>query len=194
MLKWVIVPFMKLYVKETKGFENIPEKGPAIIIANHSSYIDGVLLRYFTGRMPRGIQSKEWVEKSWLRKFIFLNLVKQIPTDVSVARALEALIRNEALMLFPEGERSPDGKMQKCTHTGLGVLASSSGAPVIPIGISGTFEWWPRQNFLPKLYSFKKITMKAGKPMTFKGKPDKKNLLAFQKKAMQTVARLAGKK
>jgi 1-acyl-sn-glycerol-3-phosphate acyltransferase len=196
ILKWVIVPFMKLYVKEAKGFENIPKEGPAILIANHSSYIDAILVRYFAewyaGRTPRGIQSKEWLAKGWFRRFVFLTLMKQIPTDGSVVRALEALIRGEALMLFPEGGRSKDGKMQKCTHTGLGVLASSTGAPVIPIGISGTFEWWPRQNMLPKLYSFKKIKMKIGKPITFTGKKSRKSELAFQDKAMKTVAKLAG--
>ncbi len=194
ILSWVLVPFLKLYVKETKGFENIPKQGPVIIIANHSSYIDAVLLRYFTERMPRGIQSREWLDKGVFRKFIFLTILKQIPTNGSISKALEALVHGEALQLFPEGGRSPDGKIQKCEHTGLGVMASSTGCPVVPVGIKGSFDWWPRQNFLPKLFSFKKIKIKAGKPMIYKGKHSKEGFLAFQKKAMQSVAKLAGTK
>jgi 1-acyl-sn-glycerol-3-phosphate acyltransferase len=198
LLKWVIVPFMKLYVRESKGFNNIPEIGPVILVSNHSSYIDAVLIRYFpdwlTGRVPRGIQSKEWIEESWLRRFIFLTILKQIPTDGSVERAIEALVKGEIVMLFPEGGRSADGKIQKCTHTGLGVIAEATGAPVIPIGIKGSFDWWPRQNFLPKLYKFRSIAIKAGKPMKFKGKKTDQNFLAFQKKVMQKVANLAGTK
>ena len=198
LLKWIIVPFMKLFVYESKGFNNIPKQGPVILAINHSSYIDAVLIRYFTdwltGRMPRGIQSKEWIGESWFRRFIFLTILKQIPTNGSVERAIEALVKGEMLMIFPEGGRSPDGKIQKCTHKGLGVLAEATGAQVIPIGIKGTYDWWPRQNSLPKLYKFRSITIKAGKPMKFKGKKSDKNFLAFQNKIMQKVANLAGTK
>jgi 1-acyl-sn-glycerol-3-phosphate acyltransferase len=194
ILEWLLVPVLKLYVKEAKGFENITS-GPGIIIANHSSYIDPVLVRYFVDwhcrKAPKGIQSREWVEKSWLRKFIFLTVLKQIPTNGSVEKALEALTRGETLMLFPEGARSQTGKIQKTTHTGLGVLASETHLPVIPIGIKGTFEWWPRQNFLPKLYKFKCIKLKAGKPLFYSGANDKKSYIAFQNKAMKEVAKLA---
>ncbi len=194
VIKWLFVPFMKLYVREAKGFEKMPE-GPAILVANHSSYIDGPLVMYFTQwhkpRTIRSIQAKYWVTKNWFRRFLFLGLFRQIPTNGSVEKALEALTRGDTLMLFPEGGRSPDGKIQKTIHTGLGVLASETHLPVIPIGIKGTFEWWPRQKFLPKLFSFKKITMKAGKPLFYSGANDKKGYLAFQSRAMKQVAKLA---
>ncbi len=195
LLKWLFVPLMKLYVREARGFENIPKEGPAILIANHLSNIDAVMIRYLTewhtGRAPVGIQAREWIEKSWLRKFVFITLLRQIMTNGSVQKAVEALVHGKTLMIFPEGARSPDGKMQKCTHKGLGVVAEQTGAQVIPIGISGTFEWWPRHKFIPHLLSFKKIRIKAGKPIKYSGKPTKKDYLAFQKKAMQQVAKLA---
>jgi 1-acyl-sn-glycerol-3-phosphate acyltransferase len=184
------MPFLKLYVKKAKGFENIPKQGPVIIIANHSSYIDGVLLRYLTGRMPRAIQSREWLGRGIFRKFIFLTVLKQIPTNGSISKALAALVHGEALQLFPEGGRSADGKIQKCEHTGLGVMASSTGCPVVPMGIKGSFEWWPRQKTFPRLFSFRSITMKAGKPMFYSGANDKKGYLAFQSRAMKQVAKL----
>jgi len=194
LLNWVLVPLLKLYVREAKGLENITS-GPAIIVANHASYIDPVLIRYFvswfTGRTPRGIVSREWVEKgTWLRKFIFLTILRQIPTNGSVEKALEALTAGESLLLFPEGGRSPDGKLQKTTHTGLGVIASATNLPVIPVGIKGSFEWWPRQKTLPRIFRFKCMTIKAGKPLFYSGRKDKKGWLAFQEKVMKQVARL----
>ncbi len=194
ILKWVMVPLLKLYVKDAKGFENIPP-GPAILVANHSSYIDGPLVFYFTQwhspRRIRSIQSREWLEKgTWFRKFLFLTILKQIPTNGSVEKALEALTAGNSLLLFPEGGRSPDGKIQKCTHTGLGVIASKTNLPVIPIRIKGTFEWWPRQNLLPKMYRFKCIKIKTGKPLFYSGTNNKKGWLAFQNKVMKQIARL----
>ncbi|MEM4246709.1 MAG: lysophospholipid acyltransferase family protein [Candidatus Woesearchaeota archaeon] len=194
LLKWFLVPLLKLYVKEAKGFENIPKQGPAILVANHASYIDPVIIRYFSQwhakRTPIGIQSKEWLAKSKLRQFIYITLLKQIPTNGSIEKAIEALTHGKIILLFPEGSRTFDGKIQKCTHTGLGVLASETRAPVIPIGIKGTFEWWPRQKKLPKIFSFKKITITAGKPLLYSGTKDKKGYLTFQDKTMRQVARL----
>lgn len=194
LLKYILVPFLKLFVYESTGFDRIPAKGPAILVANHASYIDAPLVALFVdwhrGREPRGIQSREWLEKSWFRKFVFLTVLNQIPTDGSIAKALEALRNGECLMLFPEAGRTADGRMQKATHTGLGVLASATGAPVIPIGIEGTYDWWSRHRALPT-FKPRCIAMRAGKPIRYSGKPTKQNQLAFQRNVMKTVAKLA---
>lgn len=194
LFKYVFVPLMKLFVKETKGFDNIPKEGPAILVANHASYIDGPLILYFTewfaGRKARGIQSREWLEKSWFRKFLFVTLLRQIPTNGAIETALAALNRGELLMLFPEGHRTGTGKIQKTVHTGLGVLAAQSGAPVVPIGISGSFAWWSRHRFLPT-FATKSMSVRVGKPLRFAGSATKQGFLAFQNKAMRSVAALA---
>lgn len=194
LLKYLFVPLLKLFVYESKGFSSVPKKGPAILVANHASYIDGPLIALFpewiTGREVRSIQSKEWLEKSWLRKFIFVTLLNQIPTNGSVTKALEALYKGETLMLFPEGHRTEDGTIHKTKHTGLGVLAAQSKAPVIPIGIQGTFAWWPRQKTLPT-FKPRCIAIRAGKPLRFTGTKTKKNYLAFQHRVMHAIAKLA---
>ena len=193
-LKYVFVPLLKLFVYETKGFERIPKQGPVILVANHASYIDGplvvLLADWYRDRRVRGIQSKEWVTKSWLRSFIFLKLLKQIPTDGSITKAIDALNAGGALLLFPEGGRTRNGKIQKATHTGLGVLASQTKATVIPVGIEGSYAWWPVHR---ALFSLKPrcMAVRVGKPMRFTGKPTKKNFLAFQRKAMLAIATLA---
>jgi 1-acyl-sn-glycerol-3-phosphate acyltransferase len=194
LLKYLLVPLLKLFVYEAKGFERIPKQGPAILVANHASYIDGFLVVLFTdwcrNREARGIQSSEWLGKGWVRRFIFITLLNQIPTDGSVEKALDALRNGELLMLFPEGTRTYDGKLQKTKHTGLGVLASLSGAPVIPIGIEGSYDWWSRHRALPT-FRPRCIAMRAGKPLRFTGKANKQGFLAFQRKAMNAIAKLA---
>ncbi len=194
LLKYLFVPILKLFVYETKGFHNIPKKGPAILVANHASYIDGPLVMFFPdwhcGREPIGIQSREWLEKGPFRKFIFVTLLGQIPTNGSVAKALTALYKGKMLMLFPEAHRSETGTIHKTKHTGLGVLAAQSKAPIIPVGIEGTFAWWPRNKALPS-FKPRSIALRVGKPIKFTGAPNKKNYFAFQHKVMHAVAKLA---
>ena len=193
-LKYLFVPLLKLFVYETTGFERIPKHGPVILVVNHASYIDPVLAVFFTewyrNRKVRGIQSREWVTKTWLRSFIFLKLLGQIPTDGSITKARDHLHAGGVLLLFPEGNRTNDGKMQKATHTGLGVLASQAKATVVPIGIEGSYAWWPPSKRLPSLKP-RCMAVRVGKPMKFTGKPTKENFLAFQRQAMQAIAKLA---
>ncbi len=195
--KYWFVPIMRLFVRETKGFENIPKAGPAIITANHSSYIDAPLIcaltDWYCKRWPSGILDKEIYNRNWFIRFFAGAIYRAIPTNGSVEKAVEALVRGDAVVLFPEGERTLTGEMQKTTHTGLGVLAERTGAPVIPVGIKGTYEWWPAKKKIPT-FRTRCISIKAGKPMKYSGKPTKKDHLAFQKKVMQAIAKLAGQK
>jgi 1-acyl-sn-glycerol-3-phosphate acyltransferase len=186
---------MKLFVYEAKGFERIPTQGPVILVANHASYIDGPLIIFFTewhrNRWVHGLQSREWLGTSWLKRFLFLGIFRQIITNGSVERALEALTQHAcAVLLFPEGGRSADGTMKRATHTGLGVLASQTGAQVIPIGIQGTYAWWPRNKTMPS-FRPKCIALSVGKPLRYRGKATKKKHLAFQRSVLKAVAKLA---
>ncbi|MEM4240399.1 MAG: lysophospholipid acyltransferase family protein [Candidatus Woesearchaeota archaeon] len=195
LFKWLFVQLMKPYVREAKGFENIPESGPAILVANHSSYIDAPLICALTDwhckRWPRGIIYKGIYEKNRFIRYFAGTVYRAIPTNGSVGKAIEALARGDIIMLFPEGGRSLDGKMQKCTHQGLGAMASATGAPAIPVGIRGTYGWWPAHRRMPSLLSFKKISIKVGKPVKYSGKATKKDRLSFQRKVMRAVAKLA---
>ncbi len=192
-LQYIAVPLLKLFVYETIGFDRIPKNGPAILVANHSSYIDGPMLAYFVewyrGRWPHGIMVKQIYEKNWFTRWLF-GFYKQIPTDGSVERAREVLTRGELLLLFPEGGRTSDGKIQQAMHTGLGVLAHETGASVIPIGISGTYDWWSRHRALPT-FKPRCISVRVGKPIRYTGPYTMQGFLAFQRKIMNAVARLA---
>lgn len=195
ILKYWFVPLTKLFVYEAKGFEHIPKQGPVIITANHQSYIDGPLIAmhtdWYRNRWVRGIIYRGIYEKNWFLYFFCKYVFNQIPTDGAVKKVLEALQNNDTILLFPEGERTRTGKIQKATHKGLGVLASLTKAPVIPIGVKGTYQWWSRHQFLPSLFKFRCLSIRVGKPLYYKGKPTKKNHLAFQRKVMKEIAKLA---
>lgn len=195
LFKYVFVPLMKLFVKEAIGFERIPAKGPVILVSNHASYIDGPLVIQLTewhrSRWVHGIILKHIFDKNWFTRFFYGTIFRQIPANGSVEKALEAIKEHSCLiLLFPEGGRTYDGKMQKASHTGLGVLASQTKAPVIPIGIEGTYGWWPRQNALPN-FKPRCIAIRVGKPLRYTGKATKQNHLRFQTKVMKAVAKSA---
>lgn len=197
IIRYLLAPLLKVFITKESGFGNIPSRGPAILIANHASYIDGPLILALTAwhknRYVIAIQSREWLERGmlgWLKKLVFVTLLAQIPTNGSVQKAQQAIADRELLQLFPEGSRTRTGKIQKVTRTGLGVLALTTRAPVVPIGIRGTWEFW---NPFKKIPTFKRcIEIRVGKPRRFTGKITKKHCLALQDKMMKEVARLAG--
>ena len=96
--------------------------------------------------------------------------VKQDKVDAAaIKNSLKTLKEGKPLGIFPEGGRSKDGKLEK-GKAGVAMLALRSGVPVIPVGIKGTYEAYPRQAKFPKP---KAVSVHYGKPMTFGDFTDK---------------------
>ncbi len=164
---------------EVIGAENVPESGPAILASNHLSVVDSIYLplmlnrpvtfaaksEYFTGTRPI-----ERIAGAYLRA------TKQLSVDRAGARAaqemLEAalgLLRQGALFgIYPEGTRSPDGRLYR-GRTGIGWLALHSGAPVIPVAMVGTDKMLPPGRKVPRPGH---IQIRIGKPLLFDGYRD----------------------
>lgn len=129
------------------GLGNIPRTGPVIVVANHTSLLDGFLLAAFWPR-PLTFLSAAYLYKLPLVG-TFLRAVGAIPVqkengELSAIRvALRVLQQGGTLALFPEGRVSPPGKLG-AFQAGWAYLAAKSGAPVLPVIITGT------QNVLPK--------------------------------------------
>jgi 1-acyl-sn-glycerol-3-phosphate acyltransferase len=176
VVKAILGPFLRLIFRPwAEGTENVPREGPAIIASNHLSFADhffGPLplprkvtylakSEYFTGRGLKGVASKA-----------FFSGVGQIPVDRAGGLAgeralntgLRVLAQGELLGIYPEGTRTPDGRLYK-GKTGVARLALESGAPVIPCAMFGTFDLmpagkrWPRLRFRPGV--------RYGKPLDF---------------------------
>ena len=92
------------------------------------------------------------------------------------------------MAIFPEGGRTPNGKVQKVKHSGVGVLALESKKQVVPLAMN-TYTWWNSKQLIPNFR--RNIKVVIGKPMTFKGKMTKPRANKITKEIMTEVKRLA---
>ncbi len=147
--------------------ERVPVAGPVIIAANHASFLDPPLIG---SGLPRPIN---YLARDSLFRFpgfgAYLRALNVVPVDRDGAGAaglkgiLDRLLNGGAVILFPEGTRSPDGRLQPA-RSGIGLTVIKSDAPVVPVRVFGTFEAWSRDRKLPRPH---RVTVKYGKPMDF---------------------------
>jgi 1-acyl-sn-glycerol-3-phosphate acyltransferase len=168
-------PALRLLARpEVTGAENIPVSGPAIVASNHLSVIDSIFLPLMLTRPLVFAAKSEYFTGTRLRDravAAYLRATNQLPVDRAGARAaqdmLEAalgLLRSGELFgIYPEGTRSPDGRLYR-GRTGVGWLALHSGAPVIPVAMIGTERILPPGHRLPRPG---KIGIRIGEPLTF---------------------------
>ena len=133
------------------GLEKLPRTSPYLICPNHESFLDGPTL---ISLLPRSVcedililgYSDYWENTvtRWIAKFC--NIVS-IDPNANLVRAMQVgavgLKRNRVLLIFPEGTRSIDGHLAGFKK-GSAILACELGVPIVPVGIRGTFEAWPR--------------------------------------------------
>jgi 1-acyl-sn-glycerol-3-phosphate acyltransferase len=129
------------------GQANLPPQGPVILAANHSSFLDAILLAAFAPR-PVAFMTKnsQFAHPALFRILRWAGAfpVRRYTTDpVAVRNALRLLRQGRVLGLFPEGERCWDECMQPFKHTTVRLMLAA-GAPVVPVGISGAYGLMPR--------------------------------------------------
>lgn len=154
-----------------EGLENLPASGPALVIGNHSSNADGMLLMAFIvpamGR-PMGWLGKEealrWPFLGWAMRQNGVFGIRRGAGDLEAfKRARGVLDDGRVLAIFPEGTRSPNGALQEAKE-GATVLAVRSGAPILPIAIVGSHRFWPKGKLLPRLG--RRMTVRVGETFT----------------------------
>ncbi|MEX1045061.1 MAG: lysophospholipid acyltransferase family protein [Chthoniobacterales bacterium] len=149
------------------GAENMIEEGPCIIAANHCSNLDPPLVGVACQRAIHYLAKKSLLDWPVLGPiFPELNVipVDQKNADRSALMGAIRVVKNGgAVLIFPEGSRSPDGKLQPA-QPGLGMIAAKTGAPVVPVRVSGSFEAFPRGRHWPCMYS---IEVAIGAPLHF---------------------------
>ncbi len=146
-----------LFRLSVRGATNIPESGPAVIIANHASYLDALVIAaalsakrarhmYFGGAVQ--ILFQTWYSRVFCRLAHVFPIDERTPkTTLDIGGAI--LSRGDALVWFPEAWRTPTGELQTF-RTGVGTLLTRHPAPVIPARIEGTFEALPRSRRWPR--------------------------------------------
>jgi 1-acyl-sn-glycerol-3-phosphate acyltransferase len=157
-----------------KGLENIPDEGPAILASNHLSFSDHFFLPLKVSRQITFLAKSDYFNgpglKGWLTAAFFRG-AGQIPIERSGGRASEAALqtgmkvlgRGDLLGIYPEGTRSPDGRLYR-GKTGVARMALESGVPVIPVAMIGTHKVQPPGKLLP---TFGKVGVVIGKPLDF---------------------------
>ena len=202
--KFVIGPCLHLLARtELVGAKNVPATGAAILASNHVSILDSFYLplllerpvtfaaksEYFTGKRPT-----DRVVGAYLRA------TKQLSVDRAGARAgqemLQAalgLLNDGALFgIYPEGTRSPDGRLYR-GRTGVGWLALHARVPVIPVAMFGTLRMLPPGQKLPRPG---RVQVKIGKPLTFDEYADEpagaRQRRAVTDRVMEAIHELSG--
>ncbi len=138
LMKVLLVAFARWRVE---GKENVPRKGPLIVVSNHLNNIDPPLLGASVPRTVLFMAKQELFEPRWVRTIVegygaFPVRRGQIDRK-SLRQALDMLKRGKVVGVFPEGSRSRDRRLQQ-PQPGAALLAVHSGAPVLPVGIAGS--------------------------------------------------------
>ncbi len=152
---------------EVSGTDNLPKTGPFLIAGNHASHLDPPLIGSHVPRQMSFFARKTlWVGglASW-----WLDSVGTIPVDRdggqdvgALKRVLRALADGKVLIVFPEGTRSPDGRLQTA-KPGVGFIVCKTQVPVVPARIFGSFEAFGRGAKVPTPGT--RISVTFGKPL-----------------------------
>jgi len=173
------------------GQENIIEQGPAIMAANHQSYLDPPLVGITCRNEVYFLARKTLFEKKLLGPLI--SRVNALPVDLArgdlaAVRAIINLLKDgHRTVIFPEGTRSRDGKIQPA-RPGIGMIIVKTRVPVVPMRIFGSFEAWPKGGKITP----HRVTVVVGKPIRF-AKEDlaESNRETYQKISEQVLATIA---
>jgi 1-acyl-sn-glycerol-3-phosphate acyltransferase len=197
-------PLLRLVARpDVQGAEHIPASGPAILASNHLSVVDSIYLPLMVERpVVFAAKSEYFTGTRWRDKLVgaYLRSTTQLSTDRAGARAAQAMLDSaldllnagELFGIYPEGTRSPDGRLYR-GRTGIGYLALHSGAPVIPVAMIGTEHILPPGSRIPKPG---KIQIRIGEPLTFDEYLDKpagaRQRRAVTDQVVQAIQTLSG--
>jgi 1-acyl-sn-glycerol-3-phosphate acyltransferase len=147
--------------------ENVPLEGPVILAANHASFIDpplvGIGLKRPLNYMARETLFRFPIAGAILRSWQAIPVDREGGGGAGLKAILDRLLDGGAILLFPEGTRTRDGKLQP-GRAGIGLAVIKSNAPVIPVRVFGTFEAFGRHMRLPHPH---RIAVKYGQPLLF---------------------------
>ena len=205
LAKWTLGATLRLVFRpRVVGLENVPTKGPAIIASNHLSFSDSFFAPLvIPGRKVTFMAKAEYFNrkgvKGWFSR-VFFKSIGQLSVDRSGGKAsaaglrtgLEALQAGELLGIYPEGTRSPDGRLYR-GRTGIARMVLESGVPVVPCAMVNTDRLQPPGQVVPKLVQ---PEVRFGKPLDFSRyagmESDRLVLRAITDEIMYELLRLSG--
>jgi 1-acyl-sn-glycerol-3-phosphate acyltransferase len=201
LLKSFLIPILTLLFRpKVAGLRNVPHTGPVIIASNHLSFSDSIFMPLVVPRKVTFLAKSEYFTspgiKGFIKKLTFIAL-GQVPVDRSGGRRSEAALltglsllqAGDCLGIYPEGTRSPDGRLYK-GRTGIARMAIESGAAIVPVAMFNTAEIQPTGQVVPKV---RRVEMVFGEAMYFEGDvTDLKLLREVTDRIMNTIQSLSG--
>lgn len=203
--RWIVPPFIGMWINEVNRVDNIPRDKPFIIAANHSSFLDDfTLVSTVVERIGKKVHM--YCNDRFYKNRLFAAFLRWagcIPISIQTKNketnrtafdlALRYLRKGEPVGIFPEGGRSVDGELKKA-KTGVAKLALVSEVPVLPIGIIGSYDVFPKGAIFPK---FKRFDIKVGQLLHFdkyyKDGESKSTLENVTREIMNEIASLIDK-
>jgi 1-acyl-sn-glycerol-3-phosphate acyltransferase len=171
----VIGPIVRLVFRPwVEGEEHIPEEGAAIFASNHLSFSDSIFLPLVVSRRVTFLAKSDYFTGRGIKGRLtaaFFRGVGQLPVDRSGGKAsnaalssgLKVLRRGELLGIYPEGTRSPDGRLYR-GRTGVARMALEGKVKVIPVAMIGTDKAQPTGKVIPRIM---RVGVRMGKPLDF---------------------------
>jgi len=186
--------FRVLFTYDSLGEENVPARGPAVVAANHPSYLDPVLLSL---QVSRPIRFMAW--DALFRVPLLGALMRAFgafPVDIRRGKGREAYEKAKALVqagevvgLFPEGHRSQTGWMEPRLREGAARLCWETGALLVPATIAGAYRAWPHHAALPRPARIRVRFHEAIDPAPYRGQPEEEALPALLRELQRRVDR-----
>jgi len=203
--KLALAPLCRLLWRpKVIGLDHVPSTGPAILASNHLSVIDSVLMPAVVSRNVYFMAKDEYFLAPGIKGAVMKQIMyglNQIPVDRSGGRAslmaldsaLPVLRAGHVLGIYPEGTRSPDGRLYR-GRPGVAKLALDAPAPIIPVGLVGTERVHPIGNTLPRLGP--DVEVRFGEPLDLTqwqgGDVDSKGLRELTHQLMAAIRELTG--
>jgi 1-acyl-sn-glycerol-3-phosphate acyltransferase len=187
---------------KSRGSHRMPREGPVLVLSNHESFLDPLIVGLGVRRRLNYLARKTLFTNPLFGKY--LRSVGCVPVDQDgVAKeglrtSIDLLKAGKTLLVFPEGERSWTGKMQSF-KPGIALLLKKAPVPILPVGVAGAYESYPRGAAYPKLSPLfwpangASVACSVGKPIAPEvyGKMDREELLDFLFRAVRDEVELA---
>jgi len=176
LLKYVVLgPLLNLIFRpRVEGIEHVPDDGPVILASNHLTFLDSIFIPLIVNRRVTFVAKAEYFTgrglKGRLTRMLFIG-TGMIPVDRAGGRAAQAALDTQLRVLreggvagiYPEGTRSPDGRLYR-GKTGVARLALQSGAPVVPVALLNTDEIQRPGRLIPRI---RRVRVHIGAPLDF---------------------------
>jgi len=201
---FVVSPITRLLFRPwVKGRANVPETGGAILASNHLSFSDSVFMPALLDRQVHFLAKMEYFTGSGVKGWVtrrFFEAANQLPMDRSGGAAslrsldagLDALRAGKLLGIYPEGTRSPDGRLHR-GKIGVAKLALAAGVPVVPIAMIGTDRVQPIGRTVPTI---RRVGVIFGEPLDFSHLREQAQDIAVLRQVtdeiMEAIRRLSG--